>query len=93
MAYVYMKVLEESPDEYESGITKLTAGKINEVYTKIIAHVKEGHTVLDLGCGPGTLAILCAIKGAEVGLHLLKKKVNGRKFLIKLHLYMATLLS
>ncbi|MFX0085496.1 MAG: corrinoid protein-associated methyltransferase CpaM [Candidatus Hodarchaeota archaeon] len=66
MAYVYMKVLEETPDEYESGITKLTAGKINEVYEKIVAHVKEGHTVLDLGCGPGTLAVLCAIKGAKV---------------------------
>lgn len=61
-----MKVLEETPDEYVSGITKLTAGKINEVYEKVLMYVDEGYKVLDLGCGPGTLAILCAKKGAEV---------------------------
>jgi ubiquinone/menaquinone biosynthesis C-methylase UbiE len=61
-----MKVLEETPDEYESGIVKLTAGKIAEVYEKILDHVKEGSKVLDLGCGPGTLAVLCAKKGAQV---------------------------
>lgn len=61
-----MKVLEETPDEYESGIVKLTEGKINEVYEKILEHIKEGSRVLDLGCGPGTLAILCAKKGAQV---------------------------
>ncbi|UCG01944.1 MAG: methyltransferase domain-containing protein [Candidatus Heimdallarchaeota archaeon] len=61
-----MKVLEETPDEYESGIIKLTAGKISEVYEKILEHVNEGSHVLDLGCGPGTLAVLCAKKGAHV---------------------------
>jgi ubiquinone/menaquinone biosynthesis C-methylase UbiE len=61
-----MKVLEETPDEYESGIVKLTAGKINVVYEKILEHIKEGSKVLDLGCGPGTLAVLCAKKGAQV---------------------------
>ncbi|MHA2073597.1 MAG: corrinoid protein-associated methyltransferase CpaM [Candidatus Hodarchaeales archaeon] len=66
MSYVYMKVLEETPDEYESGIAKLTAGKINEVYEKILTYVNEGDKILDLGCGPGTLAIACTKKGAEV---------------------------
>ncbi|MFW9903789.1 MAG: corrinoid protein-associated methyltransferase CpaM [Candidatus Thorarchaeota archaeon] len=61
-----MKVLEETPDEYELGIVKLTAGKITEVYEKILEHVNEGSHVLDLGCGPGTLAVLCARKGAYV---------------------------
>ncbi|MFW9856832.1 MAG: corrinoid protein-associated methyltransferase CpaM [Candidatus Thorarchaeota archaeon] len=61
-----MKVLEETPDAYESGIAKLTASKISEVYERILENVKEGSKVLDLGCGPGTLAILCAKKGAQV---------------------------
>ncbi|MHA2292110.1 MAG: corrinoid protein-associated methyltransferase CpaM [Candidatus Hodarchaeales archaeon] len=66
MSYVYMKVLEESPDEYETGISKLTAGMIEEIYKRILAHIKVGDEVLELGCGPGTFSILCAKKGAKI---------------------------
>jgi len=61
-----MKVLEETPDEYESGIVKITSGMIKEVYERILDFIEEGHEIIDLGCGPGTLAILCAKKGAQV---------------------------
>ena len=61
-----MKVLEETPDEYESGISSLTAGTLEEVYTKILSHIEEGDNVLELGCGPGTLAVLAAKKRANV---------------------------
>lgn len=61
-----MKVLEETPEEYELKISSLTAGKLEEVYREILSHVKEGDNVLELGCGPGNLAVLCAKKGAKV---------------------------
>lgn len=61
-----MKVLEETPDEYEMGIVKITSGMIKKVYGRILDLIEEGHEVIDLGCGPGTLAILCAKKGAQV---------------------------
>ena len=69
-----MKVLEETPDEYESGIAKLTAGRINEVYERILTYVNEGDKVLDLGCGPGTLAFLCAKKRLKSLLLISRKR-------------------
>lgn len=61
-----MKVLEVTPEEYDSRISSLTAGKLEDIYNRILSHVKEGDNVLELGCGPGTLAIHCAKKGAKV---------------------------
>ncbi|MHA2173314.1 MAG: corrinoid protein-associated methyltransferase CpaM, partial [Candidatus Hodarchaeales archaeon] len=66
MSYVYMKVLEETPEEYELKISSLTAGTLEEVYSRILSLVTEGDKVLELGCGPGSLAVRCAKKGANV---------------------------
>jgi ubiquinone/menaquinone biosynthesis C-methylase UbiE len=61
-----MKVLEETPEEYELKISSLTAGTLEEVYSRILSLVTEGDKVLELGCGPGSLAVRCAKKGANV---------------------------
>ncbi len=66
-AYVLMKLLESSPSRYDAGMEILTLGK-DRVIKEMIATemIRPGYRVLDLGSGTGTLAILCAKRGAEV---------------------------
>ena len=67
MATVFMKWLETTPADYDRGIQLLTLGRIQEVRERIAARfVQPGDRVLDLGCGTGDLAILCAKRGDRV---------------------------
>jgi ubiquinone/menaquinone biosynthesis C-methylase UbiE len=67
VATVFMKWLETTPADYERGIQLLTLGRIREVRERIATRfVQAGDHVLDLGCGTGNLAILCARRGAQV---------------------------
>ena len=61
-----MKLFEMSPDRYDKGIRLLTGGQLDSLYDRLIAHVKQGDRVLDLGCGTGALALRAAKKGAGV---------------------------
>jgi len=64
---IFMKVLESSPSRYDRGIRILTFGKDFEIKKKIVSdYVSKGDYVLDVGVGTGTLAVLCARKGAYV---------------------------
>jgi ubiquinone/menaquinone biosynthesis C-methylase UbiE len=72
-----MKVLEEIPEEYESRISSLTSGTLEEVHNRILGLIKESDRVLELGCGPGSLAIRCAKKGANVvAIDISEKMIN-----------------
>lgn len=66
MSYVYMKVLESAPERYERGIRLLTLGRLERVRNEIAARVDPGDRVLDLGCGPGKLAVQLAHRGCQV---------------------------
>jgi demethylmenaquinone methyltransferase/2-methoxy-6-polyprenyl-1,4-benzoquinol methylase len=66
MSYVYMKVLETAPERYERGMRLLTLGRLQRVYRDIAASLGRGDRVLDLGCGPGELAVLLARGGCQV---------------------------
>jgi len=66
-SYVFMKVLESSAQRYDVGINMLSLGQSNRINREIVEnYIAGGDKVLEIGCGTGTLAILCAEKGASV---------------------------
>ncbi len=66
-SYVYMKVLESTPERYDQGIRALSGGTIDALWEDLAARVAgPGVRVLDLGCGTGGLTLACARRGAEV---------------------------
>jgi len=67
MSYVYMKALEKKAEKYDKGINNLTLGRLPNINTHILNNfIHDDETVLDIGMGTGTFAILCAKKGAKV---------------------------
>jgi ubiquinone/menaquinone biosynthesis C-methylase UbiE len=86
-SYVFMKVLESSARRYDAGINILSLGQINKIKREIVDnYIAAGDKVLEIGCGTGTLAVLCAEKGASVFgfdtssrmLGIAKKKIRER---------------
>jgi len=77
-SYVFMKVLESSAQRYDVGINILSLGQSNKVKRDIVkSYITVGDRVLDIGCGTGTLSILCAEKGAAVtGFDISPKMLN-----------------
>lgn len=66
-SYVFMKVLESTPERYDRGIRMLSGGVIDEVYEAIAERAAgPGRAVLDVGCGTGGVALACAARGAHV---------------------------
>lgn len=66
-SYVFMKVLESSARRYDAGINMLSLGQSEEVKREIVKnYITVGDKVLEIGCGTGTLAVLCAEKSALV---------------------------
>jgi demethylmenaquinone methyltransferase/2-methoxy-6-polyprenyl-1,4-benzoquinol methylase len=61
-----MKLFETMPSRYDKGIRMLTRGQLDTLYDRLVASVKEGDRVLDIGCGTGALAIHAAKKGATI---------------------------
>ena len=66
MSVVYMLKLEDEPDTYESGFTELTKGINIEIHDWVIDNIKRNDKILEVGCGPGTLALKMANKGASI---------------------------
>ena len=75
--YVLMKILEFTPSRYDKGIRILTFGRLDEVYDRLISHIKKGQQLLDIGCGTGALTIMAAkkdakVKGIDINPHMLE---------------------
>ena len=67
MSYVYMKALEKKAEKYDKGIKYLTLGRLPKIKKYISdTFINKDDTILDIGMGTGTFAILCAKKGAKV---------------------------
>ena len=67
MSYVFMKVLESAPRRYDFGIRLLSLGRIARVHQEMAEWgASDGARVLDIGCGTGLLALVCARRGAQV---------------------------
>ncbi len=62
-----MKLLESAPWRYDQGVNFLTLG-VDSKLKERIAHefISSSDHVLEIGSGTGTLALLCARKGARV---------------------------
>lgn len=66
-SFLYMKILESSPERYDRGLEILSRGRIGKVYERISAEVSgKGKEILDMGCGTGNLSMACAEIGAKV---------------------------
>ena len=66
-SYVFMKVLESSARRYDFGINILSLGQSERVKREIVKnYIIVADKVLEMGCGTGTLAILCAEKSTSV---------------------------
>jgi demethylmenaquinone methyltransferase/2-methoxy-6-polyprenyl-1,4-benzoquinol methylase len=95
VSYVFMKILESSPQRYDAGINLLSLGHINKIHQDIVEnYIAAGDEVLEIGCGTGTMAILCAEKGASVVgfdisyqmLAIARRKVSERNLTDKIQL-------
>jgi ubiquinone/menaquinone biosynthesis C-methylase UbiE len=64
--YILMKILESAPSRYDRGIRWLTFGKLDKIYDRLTAHIRQGQRVLDIGCGTGALSLRAARKNAIV---------------------------
>lgn len=66
-SFLFMKILESTPERYDRGIALLSGGRINRIYERIASEFGKGESrILELGCGTGNLSIACARKGAKV---------------------------
>ncbi len=61
-----MKAFEGSPGKYDLGMRLVTFGTVDRLHEQIVASVKTGDKVLDVGCGTGALLSLLARKDVEV---------------------------
>jgi len=61
-----MLKLEQEPKTYDKKFTMITHGINTSIHETILSYVQPTMRVLELGCGPGTLAIQMAQKGAFV---------------------------
>ncbi|MHA2384648.1 MAG: methyltransferase domain-containing protein [Candidatus Thorarchaeota archaeon] len=66
MAVAFMTALEKSPETYDKAFDEVLEGRASLIREQILGLVKPGMKVLDLGCGPGLLAMEMAKKGASV---------------------------
>lgn len=80
-SYVLMKLLESSEKRYDTGINLLTLGNERRVKGGIASRfISEGDRIFEIGVGTGTLAILCAERGARVtGIDVSKKMLELAK--------------
>ena len=66
-SYVYMKILESQPHRYDRGISLVSFGRSERMkHTLVSDNVHSNDSVLEIGCGTGTAAILAAKRGAHV---------------------------
>ena len=66
MAVVYMRKLEQEPDSYDSNFTALTKGVNLEVREWILDKIGNSKSILEVGCGTGSLASQMALKRNDV---------------------------
>ena len=61
-----MRKLEEEPESYDSKFTTLTKGVNLKVQKWILSKMDSNDSILEVGCGTGSLAAKMALKGNNV---------------------------
>ncbi len=64
--YGLMKFIEQIPERYDRMIGFLTLGGHRSAHKRMLARIRPGMRVLDLGCGTGAVLLAAAKKGAIV---------------------------
>ena len=97
-SYIFMKILESRPSQYDKGINFITAGHAKRVRKEIVERwIKPRMKVLDIGCGSGELLARAAQAGADVSgidisadmLSIAKKRIQKDGACGKANLYHA----
>ncbi len=66
-SYVYMKLLESTPERYDRGMRILSGNTIDGLWEELAKRIAgPGIRVLDIGCGTGGVTLACARRGARV---------------------------
>ena len=66
LMYSWMVWVEYAPERYDVSVKLLTGGKIDRIKDEIASRIEPSETVLDIGCGTGSLGIKCIERGARV---------------------------
>jgi len=66
MAYVLMRAFEQAPRRFDFWMSVVSLGRLQRVRREIASSVPRHTRVLDVGCGPGAMAISLAARGADV---------------------------
>jgi ubiquinone/menaquinone biosynthesis C-methylase UbiE len=66
MAFILMKIFEESPRKFDRWMQILTLGRLEQIRGEILAAAGPQARFLEIGCGTGALAATLASKGARV---------------------------
>ncbi|NOZ08294.1 MAG: methyltransferase domain-containing protein [FCB group bacterium] len=97
-SYIFMKVLESRPSRYDRWIDLLSFGHSASTRKQIITdYIRPGISVLDIGCGTGSLLVDAAAVGAKgCGLDIsenmlseARKKIRGLAAEDRINLYNA----
>lgn len=74
---VFMRVLENAALRYDIGMSILSLGRLSKMRQEIGRDIKPSSSVLDIGCGTGSLSILLAEQGhSVVGVDLSEKMLS-----------------
>jgi len=66
LMYGWMKFVEIAPERYDWAVKVMTGGRLDRIKDRIAQEIRPGDRVLDIGCGTGTLAVRCMLRGATV---------------------------